>query len=110
MGRQLDRRLTILTRVAEKSATGNMRKTGEVALMSVAASYEPLKDDERWRAGAIEQKAEARFMLRYSKRAAAITGEHFLRFNGADWEITGTKVIGRWQWIELTAWQIREIS
>jgi len=110
MGRRLDRRVTILERVSEKTATGNMRTTGTAELLTVSASYEPLSDGERWRAGAVEQKAEARFVLRYSARAAAVIGDNILRFEGADWEITGTKEIGRRKWIEVTAWKIREDS
>ncbi|PRZ48695.1 phage head closure protein [Tritonibacter scottomollicae] len=103
MGRRLDRVVTVLARQTETTATGNKRNTGEVELLTVPASYEPLSDGERWRAGAVEQKADARFVLRYSARAAAITSEHFLRINGADWEITGTKEIGRRRWVEITA-------
>ncbi|GAB5433929.1 MAG: hypothetical protein EpisKO_32990 [Epibacterium sp.] len=107
MGRRLDRQVTIFERVTEKSATGNTRATGLNELLTVQASYEPLTDGERWRAGAIEQKADARFLLRYSARAAAVIGDNFLRFEGADWEITGTKEIGRRKWIEITAWKVR---
>ncbi len=108
MGRRLDRQVHVLAPVTEKTATGNTRVVGTQEVLRAAASYEPLSDGERWRAGAVEQKAEARFVLGYSARAAAVTGAHVLRFEGADWEITGTKVIGRRRWIEITAWKIRK--
>ena len=106
MGRRLDRRITLLEPVTETSATGNRRKTGYADLFPVAASFEPLSDGERWRTGAVEQKADARFCLRHSARAAQILGAHALRFEGAVWEITGTKVLGRRHWIEITAWRL----
>lgn len=107
MGRRLDRTVTFLEAVTSKSPTGNKSKTGWNELFPVAASYQALSDGERWRAGAVEQKAEARFTVRYSARSAAILGANRLRFEGADWEITGSKEIGRRRWIEITAWKIR---
>ncbi|MDE4192431.1 head-tail adaptor protein [Phaeobacter gallaeciensis] len=107
MGRRLDRTVTFLEAATSKSPTGNKTKTGWNELFPVAASYQALSDGERWRAGAVEQKAEARFTVRYSARAAAILGANRLRFEGADWEITGSKEIGRRRWIEITAWKIR---
>ena len=107
MGRRLDRTVTFLEAATSKSPTGNKTRTVWNELFPVAASYQALSDGERWRAGAVEQKAEARFTVRYSARSAAILGANRLRFEGADWEITGSKEIGRRRWIEITAWKIR---
>lgn len=104
---RLDRRIVILeARFAENEA-GEEIATGWAEYAQERAEYLPVSDGERMRAAAVEQKADARFVLRWSKRLAAITGENRIRFDGADWQITGVKEIGRRQWIEITAWRLQ---
>lgn len=103
---RLDRRIVILKASFAENEAGEEVPTGWADYASVRAEYTPVSDGERMRAAAVEQKAEARFTVRYSARAAEILGANRLRFEGADWEITGSKETGRRRWIEITAWRV----
>ncbi|WP_052269525.1 phage head closure protein [Leisingera sp. ANG-M6] len=108
MARRLDRKVIFLEAVAGKNGLGEKRRDDWQELFTVPAGFEPVNDSERWQAGAVEQKADARFTVGYTARTAAITGENRLRFEGRDWRITGVKEIGRRRWLEFTAWKIRQ--
>ncbi|UWQ29912.1 phage head closure protein [Leisingera sp. M523] len=106
MGKRLDRKVTFLERAAGKNGIGEKKRDDWQELFPVQAGYEPVNDGERWQAGAVEQKADARFTVGYTARTSAITGDNRLRFEGSDWQITGVKAIGRRRWLELTAWKL----
>lgn len=108
MGMRLDRKVVFLEGSAAKNGLGEKKRDVWQELFSVPAGFEPVSDSERWQAGAVEQKADARFAVGYTARTAAITGENRLRFEGSDWQISGVKVIGRRRWLEFTAWKVRQ--
>ncbi|WP_052257580.1 head-tail adaptor protein [Leisingera sp. ANG-DT] len=108
MGRLLDRKVIFLERGPGKNNLGEKKRDVWQELFLVQAGFEPVSDTERWQAGAVEQKADARFTVGYTARTAAITGENRLRFEGSDWQISGVKVIGRRRWLEFTAWKVRQ--
>ena len=105
MGLRFDRKITVLTAVIAENEAGEQVATGWQAGAKAWASYTPVSDGERLRAAAIEQKAEARFVTRWSKALAGIDGQNRLRFEGADWQITGVKEIGRRRGLEISAWK-----
>lgn len=107
MGRRLDRQVTFLEGSTAKNGLGEKKRDVWQELFPVQAGFEPVSDNERWQAGAVEQKADARFTVGYTARTAAITGENRLRFEGSDWQISGVRVIGR-RWLEFTAWKVRQ--
>lgn len=108
MGKSLDRRITICKSQEQKNTIGETIATGWVAVATVWATYAPISDGERLRAAAVEQKADARFTVRYSARLAEINGTHRLIHDGAEWQITGIKEIGRRRGLEITAWRLVE--
>lgn len=103
---QFDRRIAITRATVEENDAGEEVETGWTPFINAWAKYLPVSDGERWRAGAVEQKTDARFVIRWSAKRASITGEHRLTFDGADWQITGIKEIGRRQRLEITAWRL----
>lgn len=108
MGKRLDRKVTFLEAVAGKNGLGEKKRDDWQTLFPVQAAFEPVSDRERWQAGAVEQRADARFTVGYTARTAAITGQNRLRFEGSDWRITGVKEIGRRRWLEFTAWKVKQ--
>jgi len=103
---ELDQRITVLAPVTAKNGLGEARASSWDPVTTVWAKHVPLSDGERWRAGAVEQKADARFTVRYSPTMAAVDGTHRLTFAGATWQVTGVKPVGRRRWLELTAWRM----
>lgn len=101
----LDRKISVLGADFVENDAGEQVQ-GEWSVRHHAwASYEPVSDVERLRAAAVEQKIEARFTVRWTRALALITGENRLRFEGADWQITGIKEIGRRKRLEISAWK-----
>lgn len=104
---RLDRRIVILEAGFVENEAGEEVATGWAEYAEERAQYAPVSDGERMRAASVEQKTDARFVVRWSVRMAAVSGENRIRFDGADWQITGIKELGRGLWIEITAWRIR---
>ncbi|MCD9149978.1 head-tail adaptor protein [Pseudophaeobacter flagellatus] len=104
----LDRRVSLLGTQYEENEAGENVATGWDEIAKARANYAPVSDGERLRAAAVEQKVEARFVMRWSKALAVITGENRLRFDGADWHITGIKEIGRRRMLEISAWRVKK--
>lgn len=104
---RLDRRVEVLQVKTRRNGLGERVAEGWTTIATVRAKYLPVSDGERLRAAAVEQKSDARFTLRLSRSVASIDGGHRLRFEGADWEITAVKPVGR-RWIEVSAWKIRK--
>ncbi|TDK51141.1 head-tail adaptor protein [Antarcticimicrobium luteum] len=101
-----DRLVVLLRASVVENELGEALPSGWVEHARARASFAPVSDGERLRAAAVEQKSDARFVLRWSPRLAQVTGAFRLRFEGRDWQITGVKAIGRRRWIELTAWRL----
>ncbi|MEQ3671534.1 head-tail adaptor protein [Pseudophaeobacter sp.] len=105
----LDRKITFLAATEGKDPdSGEVVATGWGEVASARASFTPVSDGERLRAAAVEQRAEARFVTRWTRALAEIDGQNRLRFDGADWQITGVKEVGRHLGLEFSAWKIRE--
>lgn len=102
-----DQRVSILQAVKATNGLGETIPSNWVVAFDTRAEFVPVSDGERWRAGAIEQKADARFTIRQSVRVYLVSGVDRLRFSGDDWQITGVKKIGR-KWLEITAWKIEK--
>lgn len=102
-----DRRIAIMRASVAENDAGEMIATGWAEYAAAWASYEPTSDGERMRAAAVERKIDARFRVVWSQRMAGVTGADRLRFDGADWQITGLKEIGFREALEISAWKIR---
>ena len=105
---QRDRRIIILQPSFEENDAGERVVTGWAEYAQPWAAYTPVSDGERLRAAAVEQKTDARFVLSWSLQLAAVSGAFRLRFDGADWPITGIKELGFREGLEITAWKIHK--
>ncbi|UWR61383.1 phage head closure protein [Phaeobacter inhibens] len=101
-----DRRITILQAETAENDAGEQVAASWGEYAKPWASYEPVSDGERLRAAAVEQKTDARFQVIWSPRLATVNGEYRLRFDGADWRITGIKEIGFRERLEISAWRL----
>ena len=72
-------------------------------LATRSASYEPISDGERFRAGETAANASARFVIRYSAAVADLNPKDRLTFEGTVHDILHVKEIGRREGIEITA-------
>lgn len=97
----LDRRIT-LQRATVTRDEYNAEVSTWATLATVAASYEPIKDGERFRAGERAADMSTRFQVRYSSDVSGLTAEDRLIFEGRTYEIEHVKEIGRREGLELT--------
>ena len=67
------------------------------------ASYEPLSDGERFRAGETAADASARFVIRWSSTVEDLNPKDRLTFDGVTYQILRVKEIGRREGLEITA-------
>jgi SPP1 family predicted phage head-tail adaptor len=103
---ELDRRISFVAPNLVPIGMGETKEDGWASVATRWAKYTPVSDAEKLRAAAVEQKTDARFVVRYSAQLAALDGEHKIEFDGDRWEISGVKVLGRRQWLEFTAWRV----
>ena len=91
---KLDRRVT-LQRYGE---TGRDEMNAPVVewsdLATVWASYEPIRDGEKFRAGETAAGLSARFVIRYSSHVADVNPKDRLVFSGVTYAIVGVKETG----------------
>lgn len=99
---KLDRRIT-LERFTSTRDDYNEPVKSWSTLAARSASFEPLSDGERFRAGETAATASARFVIRYSTVVADLSPLDRLVYNGATWEILHVKELGRREGIEITA-------
>lgn len=99
---KLDRRITIQRAVTTRDEFNAPIETW-ADVMTVWASYEPVSDGERFRAGERAAEISARFQIRYSSASSAITAMDRLVFDRRTYAITHIKEIGRRVGLELTA-------
>lgn len=105
---ELDRRVTLL--IKSDGATNGL---GEVAGFwadgpTLWAKKLNVSDAERVNARAVGVAITVRLVVRWSRTTAALTTADRLRFEGAVYEISGIKEIGRRDGLELTAARIDE--
>lgn len=98
---KLDRRIT-LQRATITRDEYNAEVSTWADLVTVWASYEPIRDGERFRAGERASELSARFQIRYSSQVSGVTSEDRLQFDGRTYEIEHVKEIGRREGLELT--------
>jgi SPP1 family predicted phage head-tail adaptor len=98
---KMDRRIT-LERFSETRDEYNEPVKAWGALAIRWASYEPISDGERFRAGETAATASARFVIRWSSAVADLNPRDRLVFEGVTHEIVHVKTIGRREGIEIT--------
>lgn len=69
----------------------------------VWASRRDVSDGERWQAGQVNADITTRFLLRGSGFSRDLTAKDRMTCNGVTYDIAGLKVIGRGEWVEVTA-------
>ncbi|QTC88185.1 phage head closure protein [Brevundimonas pondensis] len=99
---RLDRRI-VLQRATITRDEFNAEVETWADLATVWASYRPVSDGERFRAGERAAEISARFQIRYSSIVKDVTPKDRLVFDGRAYAITHVKEIGRREGIELTA-------
>jgi SPP1 family predicted phage head-tail adaptor len=70
---------------------------------AIWAAYAPVRDSEKYAAGQVSATTMARFTVRWSAFTADITAKDRLAFDGREFNITGTKEIGRREFVEISA-------
>lgn len=98
----MDRKI-VLQRFTETRDAFNEPVKTWATLATRSASYEPIRDGERFRASETAADASARFVIRYSATVADLNPKDRLTFNGDTYEIVNVKEIGRREGIEITA-------
>lgn len=99
---KLDRKVTLERFTETRDAYNEVVKTW-ATLATVSASFEPLSDGERFRAGEVAANASARFQIRYSNTVKTLDPVDRLTFEGTTYEIVNVKQLGRREGIEITA-------
>jgi SPP1 family predicted phage head-tail adaptor len=99
---KMDRRIT-LERFTETVDQFNEPVKAWGVLATRAASYEPLSDGERFRAGETAANASARFVIRYGSTVSDLNPKDRLTFGGVIYDIVRVKEIGRREGLEITA-------
>lgn len=98
---KLDRRITLQRATVTRDEYNEpVEAWGDIA--TVWASYEPIRDGERFRAGERAAELSARFQIRYSSTVADLGPEDRLTFEGKVYEIVHVKEIGRREGLEIT--------
>lgn len=99
---RLDRRIVLQRSTDARDAFNEPVKTW-ATLATRSASYEPLSDGERFRAGETAANASARFVIRWSAAVSDLNPRDRLTFDGDTWEIVRVKEMGRREGLEITA-------
>lgn len=98
----LDRKITLERFTSTVDAYNEPVKTW-ATLATRSASYEPLSDGERFRAGETAADASARFVIRWSSAVSDLNPKDRLTYEGVVWQILRVKEVGRREGIEITA-------
>ena len=99
---RLDRRI-VLKRASSTLNGFNEPVYSWATLATVWAQMVPVNDGERMRAGETLADMQARFIIRWSAKAATVDPRDRLTFNEREYDINGVKLIGRNEYIEITA-------
>jgi SPP1 family predicted phage head-tail adaptor len=98
---KLDRKI-ILQRFTTTVDAYNEPVLTWATLATRSASYEPMSDGERFRAGETAANASARFVIRWSSAVSTLNPKDRLQYEGETWQILHVKEIGRREGLELT--------
>ena len=99
---RLDRRI-VLSRATSTVNGFNEPVYSWATLATVWAQMVPVNDGERMRAGETLANIQARFTIRWSATTATVDPRDRLTFNRREYDINGVKLIGRNEYIEITA-------
>jgi len=99
---KLDRKIT-LERFTSTTDAYNEPVLTWTTLAVRSASYEPLSDGERFRAGEVAANASARFQIRWSAAVSDLNPKDRLTYEGRVYEIVFVKELDRRVGIEITA-------
>lgn len=98
----LDRRIVLQRATTTVNAFGEEIPSWS-AVATVWASFRPVSDGEKWRAGIVEAREIARFRIRFSADVSDLAATDRLTMDGDVWSITGVKELGRRGGLEITA-------
>lgn len=98
----LDYRISIL-RAATAVNSMNEPTDSWSKLVTVWANFVPISDGEKMRAGETLASQMVRFTVRYSRLVADVDPRDRISFRDAVYDINGVKVLGRKQFLEITA-------
>ncbi len=99
---KLDRKI-ILQRFTTTVDAYNEPVLTWATLATRSASYEPMSDGERFRAGETAANASARFVIRWSSAVSTLNPKDRLQYEGETWQILHVKELGRREGLEITA-------
>ena len=100
---KLDRRITLQRFGEIERDEMNAPVVGWGELATVWASYEPIRDGEKFRAGETASNLSARFVIRHSSQVADVGPKDRLLFKDVTYAIVGVKETGgRGVGIEIT--------
>lgn len=98
---KLDRRITLQRAILSKDDYNNDVETWS-DLCTIWASYAPVSDGEKFRAGERASEIGARFTIRYSSQVADLSPKDQLVFQGRTYAITRVKELERRVGLEIT--------
>ena len=98
---KMDRRIT-LQRFTQTVDAYNEPVLTWATLATRSASYEPISDGERFRAGETAAVLGARFVIRHSSTVSNLNPKDRLTFDGETFSILNVKQIGRREGLEIT--------
>lgn len=98
---KLDRKITI-QRFTQTRDEMNEPVPAWATLATRWASYEPVRDGEKFRAGETAANISARFVIRHSSNVADLNPKDRVQFDGKTYDILNVKEIGRREGIEIT--------
>lgn len=99
---EMDRRLTLRQRTVEANAANEDVETF-IDLATVWASKKDVSDAERVAAQQVGSEITTRFQIRWSPDWSALNPKDRCACEGREYEITGSKELGRRAGIEITA-------
>jgi SPP1 family predicted phage head-tail adaptor len=99
---KMDRRVTFQKQSTDRDELGQYENiwTDE---FTVWARATPISDGEKFGGAEVKAYATHRFQIRYSTAAALVTPTWRMVFEGATFDISGIKEIGRREGFEITA-------
>lgn len=99
---ELDRRVTLQARALTKNAF-NEDVESWPDFATVWASYQPVRDAERFRAAEVAASITARFQIRWATALRGLDPTWRLTFDGRSFDIVAVKEIGRREGLEISA-------
>jgi SPP1 family predicted phage head-tail adaptor len=105
---QLDRRLTLVRASTVEDAFGGETSSVWSAVSTFWGSRYDVSDGERARAAQVGSFLTTRFQVRFSPIASTITAKDRIECDGEVFEVTGVKLVGRRDGVEITATALKD--